>query len=663
MTFLPAAPRFVLVALVASCSASLAAGAPSTATTSSIPLPTDLPDDIVAPTATEARGLNQLWAVRDGRLWVRATAPGSTWEPFRGTGRPDVDGARDAHLIAVSADEDGRFAVVDTDGGIFHYEGSWNVVWGLPFLPFSQGRVTLPFPTSSLREGKLAYSQRHKAVLWSQDARGQQFYWGSAGTTSLYLLSDDGRRIFLLDPWLPPDTTRELMGPGDGAVTMAALAASASTMLAIADDGALYTRFEDYDSNGGTPFYTYAYGDFPVEGLPGTDPRSETQVHALPLAPWQRQPDIARAGRARLSRRIAVLQTGHGNDARLLRVVGEDAQGVRGVYEKSLTAPAWIFSPSDVDVDDASWLPADVSTTRASASPVPATTDAPPARHYEGLVSRGRGSGRAVFASTDDFWFQRATFHLDIVDNAVAGGVAVPLVVHTADLWTLFRENNAVDDALAPRLLKATVVLDAARTTPAAERSARALLGDKLGQVFGFVVVADGDELVLAPVDYPWSVDVDRRAWVLRARPSGRRVAPLRLAARTAAAHVPLGDVGIGRCAADAALRDRAGQALRAVRSERAELVSRASFMTTLATLLPLATIPVDVLSVVTTTRFTVREARWLTALEQHLPALSAGPRLAYARRLVRSQTDYDDVTARLSACAQAAPPTTGFAD
>jgi hypothetical protein len=667
----PPAPALLASSLVLACMASSplsasssahassastapASAAPaSTTTTTTTTMPADLPDDVVAPTATEARGLHQLWAVRDGRLWTRAVAAGASWAPFRGTGRPDVDGAREARLIAVTADEDGRFAVVADDGAIFHYEGSWNAVWGLPFLPFSQGRVGLPFATSSLREGRLAYSQRHKAVAWSEDARGQQFFWGSAGTTSLYILSDDGRRIFLLDPWLPPDTTRELMGPGDGAVTMASLAASASTLFAIGNDGALFTRFEDYDANGGTPFYTYAYGDFDVEGLPGTDPRSETQVHALPVLPWQRQPDVALSGRARLSRRIAVLQNGQGNAARLLRVVGDDEHGTRGVYEKALDAATWTFRAVDVDVAEASWLAPTSPKTQPTSSA--GSVEPPPQRHYEGIVVRRGATGRAVFAATDDFWFHRDRFHLDVVDHAKDGGVSVPLVVHTADLWSLFREHNAVDDPLAPRLLKATVMLDTTRATPQAARSARALLGDKLDEVFGFVVIADGDELVLAPVDYPYGIDVQRRAWVLRATPSAHRVSSLPLYRRVAGAHVDVDAATVGRCASDEGLRARAQTALAAVQAERKELASRAGFMTTLSASLPLATLAVDALSVVTTTRWTVRELRWLTGIEQHLPALSQGPQLAYARRLQRSQTDFDDVTARLQRCVRAA--------
>jgi hypothetical protein len=616
------------------------------------PLPSDLPSEVIVPTATEARGLSQTWAVRDGRLWVRPDGEGGAWEPLHGTGRPRGPGLEayaDVSLVAVAADEDGRFAVVDSNGIIFHYEGSWNAVWGLPFLPFTQGTVTLPFPVSSLREGRLVYSQRHKTVGWSEDARGQQFYWGSAGTTSLYILSEDGRRIYLLDPWLPPDTTRELMGPKDGTVAMASLAASASTMLAIAPDGAIYTHAEDYDSNGGTPFYLYAYDDFALEGLPGTDPRSETQTHALPVEPWQRQPDIVLVGQARLSRRIAVEQTGTGHVARRLRVVGDDENGVRGVYEKSLEDASWSFVPRDIVVGEASWLPRPPSTKDEAGDGEPTQREeAPPSRSYAGLVRHG---GRTVAVSTHDFWFHRDRFHIELVDHGVAGGAEIPLVVHTADLWTLFREANAADDPLAPRQLKATIQVDPTKSTPALQARARDLLGSKLGQVFGFAVVVDGDELVLIPVDYPWGVLHEERAWVLRATPSRRRISPLPLFSRLAQSHVDLEQLTFARCATDDTIRRRADEALKAVLAAQRELASRASIMATAATAAPLATLTMDALSVLTTARWTVRELRFLKGLEQHLPALTQGPAFAYARRVARSQDDFDDVTRRLRTC------------
>jgi hypothetical protein len=69
---------------------------------------------------------------------------------------------------------------------------------------------------------------------------------------------------------------------------------------------------------------------------------------------------------------------------------------------------------------------------------------------------------------------------------------------------------------------------------------------------------------------------------------------------------------------------------------------------------MPIATLLRDAASIVTTTRFTVRDVRWLASVEQHLPALSQEPHLSYARRLQRSPADFEDVAARLQACARA---------
>ncbi len=199
--------------------------------------------------------------------------------------------------------------------------------------------------------------------------------------------------------------------------------------------------------------------------------------------------------------------------------------------------------------------------------------------------------------------------------------------------------------------MKATIQLDAAKATQALEARARDVFGNKLGQVFGYVVIADGEELMLAPVDYPWGVMQQERAWVLRASPTRRRLSPLPLFSGLARSHLDIDALTPARCAVDAEMRARADEALQAVIAAQRELAQRASIMSTAATAVPLATLTMDVLSVVTTGRWTVREFRFLRGFEQHLPALTQGPALAYARRLARSQADFDDVTRRLRAC------------
>ncbi|HEY4220432.1 MAG TPA: hypothetical protein VGO62_03800, partial [Myxococcota bacterium] len=75
-----------------------------------------LPDDVLVATTTDAVGLGEIYAVRDGALWMKKT--GGAWSLYQGSGRvPGV--ARP--IIAVFADEDEHFMVVTDDGGMHHH--------------------------------------------------------------------------------------------------------------------------------------------------------------------------------------------------------------------------------------------------------------------------------------------------------------------------------------------------------------------------------------------------------------------------------------------------------------------------------------------------------------------------------------------------------------
>src|SRR4051812_16159971 len=83
----------------------------------------DFPVDVIAPTPTEAIGLGEIYAVRDGKLWVKkppSPSSASSWVLYGGTGL--VPG--NAHpVVAVFADEDDMFTVVTADGLLHHHEG------------------------------------------------------------------------------------------------------------------------------------------------------------------------------------------------------------------------------------------------------------------------------------------------------------------------------------------------------------------------------------------------------------------------------------------------------------------------------------------------------------------------------------------------------------
>ncbi len=642
----------------------VAAAAPQT--------PTPFPRDVVVPTPTEAIGLGEIYAVRGGKLWMKRAA--GSWELYGGTGAPP---GTDHPVIAVFADEDEHFTVVTDDLLMHHHEnGAWDSLWGLPSLPPVRGPLALPFATASLRPGRAAYSMRQKNVLFYEDRNGAQFFWGDAGTTSLFVLTDDGRRILFGDPWLPPDFSREICAPERGGFVMASVAASASMLFVIGVDGSMFTRFEDYDHDGGTPLFSYDYRPErsarpPPVGRAGTDPLSAAQTRGLPADDWHAQPPVALSGKARLSRNIAIVQTGRGNAARELRVAGDDADGRRGVYAKPLDAARWTFRPAGdgaldagLDVAAGAWL-----------DPRAQAHAAAPSVSYGGFLRmasssvsgarRARGKIRA-YGVTDDFAFHCSPFHLTLD----VGGVDVPLLVHAVDAWTLFSERDPVDDDTAGKRYKITLFLDEPAGAAPLPAETRAALDDlfrgALGRPFAFAGVANQHELVIVPVSYP--LDVARARWslVMRSNPAERALAvvPLHPASHLAARILAAGGAGAGATLADVrrdgsgcrpAVHARAARALVAVRAARDEAERRLLLSRALEAALPSGTAVVDVGTVVTSLRFTWPLTGWLDSLELHLPAVLGAPVLAYERFVDGSRADFDATEHALAACAGAA--------
>jgi hypothetical protein len=585
----------------------------------------DVDVDVPVADVRHARGLAQTYEVRDGKLWV--TPQGQAPALFLGTGKAP---GSDADVVAVFADEDLFFVVATADGLLHHHEsGVFDSLWGLPSLPFTRATLASPVDVTSLRPGQMAYSMRHKNVLFYEDGRGQQFFWGNAGCTTLWVLADDGRRILLGDPWLPPDFSRELLTPDDGRARLLSIAASASVLFVVDDAGRFFTRFTDYDAFGGTPFYDYRYDAFDVEALKGTDPRSELQTRALPLPGWHEEPAPPAS---RLTRRIAIAQTGVGNAARELVVVGEQ-DGVPGLFHKALAAKAWTFVANDVDVDAADVI--DVAASRPGVRP---------ARSYSGFA-RGSGAVDGVFARTDDFDFARDRFALDVFVD----GDAVVVDVDAVDAWTVLTLNNPRDDPVAPKLLKATLtVRDEAKVSARTRARLRELFHGDLARPFAFAIVANQHELRLFPTSYPWNVARARLELVLRADENAIARDRLALAPARAIAKAHGVDVDAATVCADAAAVDRAASAVVAFRDRWR---NNAALVSALEGLLPAGTLLADAASVVSTARFWMREARWLTGLELHLPAVLAAQSVAARGVVSDSAKDVDDVLRRLQRC------------
>ncbi len=551
------------------------------------------------PDLLHASGLGVRYEIKDGALYRAKEGEALT---LFGEGHPPE---HQLPVVAVVADEADHFLTVTEDGLMHHHDDQqWDTLWRLPPLRSRRTILRLPVPMTALRPGRVAYSQRHRHVGYYEDVVGSQFHWGIAGCTSVYVLSEDGQHLLFADPWIPADFSRELMLPvvpsenGEHQVVAESVAASASTVVVIDRAGDVFVRFDDYDHNGGTPFYHYSYAATAPEPLRGDDPASELQVRVLPGFAWKKLPSIERAGAARVSRRIAVTQTGVGNAARVVRVAGDNAAGARGVYELSLDAPTvgWRFVPGDVALDAEEWL-----------SPSTPARVKKPALAYQGFITgpstkRAELPPGAIVAATDDFWFHDGQFTLTLS----AGEHDVRVLVDVVDAWTLFQNHNAATDLQGVKSLKATVRFIDEGTTPAAKAALMPLLRDVVDEPFGAVVVASQDRLTLVPVAYPFNVDGS--SW---------RMELYRVATPT--------------------FEPQRHRRFVVDDDDYAVLSREAQMAGALEALLPVATSFADVLTVVTTTRWTLRETYWLTGFEAHMPAVLAAQRLSADLKLRQS--------------------------
>jgi hypothetical protein len=339
---------------------------------------------------------------------------------------------------------------------------------------------------------------------------------------------------------------------------------------------------------------------------------------------------------------------GEGNAARRLRVVGDDADGRRGVYETRLADAAWSFRVVDLEVPDDAWLnPHD-----NAALPTPR------------VAMRGRLRGHAslghVSASTDDFWSVCSPFSLTLT----VGQEDVPLTVHTVDAWTLFAQPGPLDAPSSYRSMKATLMLDrqverslSVRTRAHLQQLFGSGSTSALGRPFAFAAVANAEELVLAPVGYPFNAGRSRYEIVLRAgaRQRAHRVAASTPATELARTLIDLERVADHRaCAADAALRQKAERVQHMLLAAADEREQRARLASTLEVVAPIPLLPIDAFTVVTAVRFFVPTLSFLVGLEMHMPAVLAAQQMAWDRAARSGRADVDRVSMLLSRCARA---------
>ena len=271
------------------------------------------------------------------------------------------------------------------------------------------------------------------------------------GVATAYLLRGDERTITYIDPWLAPDDSRQVCGPGRGTRPLAALSGSGSTVFVADERGRLYTRFYDFDVSGAnTVFGSYSW----EQGRPATDERWQ-----LPAPGWVRQP----RPRGTITARISIARTGRTSDDRLLRVEGRSANGRRGWFQKGIAQRRWRFVPA---------------AGRQQGKPLPLAHPSAPAapddRLYAGTIA---GAPASVLNFNPEC--SPSTLRVE-----VAPGESLDLILHSSDGLRQETRASGLDDT--PREYNGAIEVPPERLSP----EARAWVAANLG----------GEGFVTAPV-------------------------------------------------------------------------------------------------------------------------------------------------------------------
>ena len=315
------------------------------------------------------------YAIREGKLWFKPIAahPNASWKLFGGNG--SIDNSK-VPLNSVSADGD-NILVVD-ENNIIHYAKSNQIICQISFdCPqwkiiefrikwtqkwFNMDGVSLvvnllknPVLKSLPNYRSLAMSHKGHDTMYYTDLRGKKHPDPYVGVTTIYLLNDDGTRIFFADPWLQNKFNNELTTPEDGRFQAETLAASASTVFLLQrakneigqEIHKMYTRFADFDSIGSNPALKATYN--PLNRIP--------LIRFIPSEDWILQPSIPLQDKARLTKNISILQIGWGQNNRQLRVQGQNHLGINGYFYKNIYQINWKFeSTENIFLDENQFL-------------------------------------------------------------------------------------------------------------------------------------------------------------------------------------------------------------------------------------------------------------------------------------------------------------------
>lgn len=267
------------------------------------------------------------------------------------------------------------------------------------------------------------------------------FEWGPAAVSmeTMVWLSPNGRVIYYLDSGTPPVVEHFVEAPFRGRWRGEGIDSSASTIALIDRFGAVYTKIADFDLLGSTPTHPYCYFDECDDEVyyPPGDIRSGMSDIRLPAEDWRVHrpilPPEAWHEHTWLSDRVTVVQTGKGNAARELRVLGS-FEGVIGTFHKAITADAWQFRPAPPgDKGFEGLTPLTELTAYSDPAQLAALHGAEPPldRELEGLI---QVEDKVLGFRVLDYNPMASPWHIEIS----AGETTVPLALHVVQAWNKF---------------------------------------------------------------------------------------------------------------------------------------------------------------------------------------------------------------------------------
>lgn len=440
---------------------------------------------------TPAQTFNRYYyfAVQDSRIFFKpnseTTGKQSDWKPFLKTGLPDNKAIENypvpSSIAAIHADADelialsdqGRFYWLRLEKGHSWAGKVWNHLWGWPEMEplFLQGRAANP--------RAWAIGRRNKDVLYHEDIDGNQHHYGTMGITTLYVLTADGREIRFTDSGLPADFSHTITLPRRGKYIAESMSVSASTIFVINAAGEMFTRLVDFDTIGSDPmFFKYSYHREKRKD-DGKDWDSNFTVWSLPAEDWRKQPAIELSGQARISSLITILQNGHGNAARELRVAGKNAEGRTGYFHKMIFDDQWHFTECPLVIEPNRILNKDVHQEQDLTG-----EDI----HYYGRIRTDGNYLPDTSVELLDFNLAESPATLRITEK----GSVSEIKLHTVEAWIYLKRNDPGRDG-TPKIFLGTLEMPPEKSHGAA----RNLLKQHHLKTFRFIVEATREHVYI----------------------------------------------------------------------------------------------------------------------------------------------------------------------